>query len=319
MKRVAITGAAGFVGANLTRRLLDDGHEVHLLIRPDHAMWRIDQVRDDVRMHTADLGDRQRVEDVIRDVKPNWVFHLAAHGAYSWQTDLSEIVRTNILGTVNVAEASAKAGVETLVNTGSSSEYGYKDHAPSETEVVDPNSHYAVTKASGTMFCRFTAQKFGIRMPTLRLYSVYGPYEEPRRLVPSLVVKGMQSRLPPLANPDTARDYVYVDDVIDAYLLAATTEISDLGAVCNVGTGIQTTLRDIVDVTRDLLAVREAPTWGSLPDRTWDTNIWRADPTRIGAELGWKPRCDVRAGLAETVGWFRANPALCDFYARQIG
>jgi len=105
MKRVAVTGAAGFVGANLTRRLLQDGHEVHLLIRPDHAMWRIDDIRDDVRMHTADLGDRQRVEDAIREIKPDWVFHLAAHGAYSWQTDLSEIVRTNILGTVNVAEA----------------------------------------------------------------------------------------------------------------------------------------------------------------------------------------------------------------------
>jgi len=318
MKRVAITGAAGFVGANVTRRLLQDGHEVHLLIRPDHAMWRIDDIRDDVRMHTADLGDRQRVEDAIREIKPDWVFHLAAHGAYSWQTDLSEIVRTNILGTVNVAEAAAKAGVETLVNTGSSSEYGYKDHAPSENEVVEPNSHYAVTKATATMFCRFTAQKSGIRMPTLRLYSVYGPYEEPRRLVPSLVVRALQSRLPPLANPNTARDYVYVADVVEAYLLAATTDISDPGAVFNVGTGIQTTLHDIVDVTRQMLDVTEPPSWGSLPDRTWDTTIWRADPTRIQRELGWTPRYDVRSGLAETIGWFRANSALCEFYARQL-
>jgi nucleoside-diphosphate-sugar epimerase len=318
MKRVAVTGAAGFVGANLTRRLLQDGHEVHLLIRPDHAMWRIDDIRSDVRMHTADLGDRQRVEDAILEVKPDWVFHLAAHGAYSWQTDLSEIVRTNILGTVNVAEASAKAGVETLVNTGSSSEYGYKDHAPSENEVVEPNSHYAVTKATATMFCRFTAQKCGIRMPTLRLYSVYGPYEEPRRLVPSLLVKGLQSRLPPLANPATARDYVYVADVIDAYVLAATTNISDLGAVFNVGTGIQTTLYDIVGLTRELLAVTDVPSWGSLPDRTWDTTIWRADPTRINTELGWSPRYDVRAGLAETIEWFRSSSALRDFYMQQI-
>jgi dolichol-phosphate mannosyltransferase len=107
----------------------------------------------------------------------------------------------------------------------------------------------------------------------------------------------MQSRLPPLANPDTARDYVYVDDVIDAYLLAATTEILRSPALSSTSVPeFNHALRDIVDVTRDLLAVSEAPTWGSLPDRTWDTNIWRADPTRIGAELGWKPRCDVRAG-----------------------
>jgi UDP-glucose 4-epimerase len=319
MKRVAITGAAGFVDANLTRRLLHDGHEVHLLVRPDHAMWRIDDIRGDVRMHTADLGDRPRVEDAIRQIKPDWVFHLATHGAYSWQTDLSEIVRTNILGTTNVAEAAANAGAEVLVNTGSSSEYGYKDHAPSESELLEPNSYYAITKATATMFCRFTAQKRGIRMPTLRLYSVYGPYEEPRRLVPTLVVKALQSQLPPLAKPDTARDYVHVADVVDAYLLAATTDIVDPGAVFNVGTGIQTTLQDIVDLTRTMLGVTETPTWGSLPDRTWDTSIWRADPTRIRTELGWIPRYDVRAGLAETIAWFQANSALREFYVRQIG
>jgi nucleoside-diphosphate-sugar epimerase len=318
MKRVAITGAAGFVGANLTRRLLQDGHELHLLIRPDHAMWRIDDLRGDVRMHDADLGDRERVDSVIEAVKPDWVFHLAAHGAYSWQTNLAEMVRTNINGTMNLAEAAANSGVEAMVNTGSSSEYGYKDHAPSEHEAIEPNSYYALTKASATMFCRFTAQKSGIRMPTLRLYSVYGSYEEPRRLVPTLVVKGLQSRLPPLAKPDTARDYVYIADVVDAYILAATTSIGDPGAVFNVGTGIQTTLHDIVEVTRAMLGVAEEPTWGSLPDRTWDTTIWRADPTHIQTELGWRPRYDVRAGLAETIDWFREHPTLREFYQRQM-
>lgn len=318
MKRVAITGAAGFVGANLTRRLLNDGHDIHLLVRPDHALWRIDDIRGDLQMHAADLGDRPGVENAIRRIKPDWVFHLAAHGAYSWQIDLPEIVRTNIVGTMNLVEAAAAAGVEVLVNTGSSSEYGYKDHAPPESELIEPNSHYAISKATATMFCRFTAHKCGIRMPTLRLYSVYGPYEEPRRLVPTLVVRGLESRLPPLANPDTARDYVYVADVVDAYVLAATTDIADAGAVYNVGTGIQTTLRDIVDVTREMLGVTETPNWGSLPDRSWDTTIWRADPTRIRTELGWRPRFGIREGLAETADWFRANPSLREHYLRRM-
>ena len=169
MKRVVITGATGFVGANLARRLLRDGHELHVLLRPDHPAWRIDDILTHVRTFDADLGDRDAVHHAIRRINPEWVFHLAVHGAYSWQTDVEEIVRTNILGTINLAEACADAGVDVLVNTGSSSEYGYKDHAPLESELLEPNSYYAITKAAATMFCRFTAQRTGIRVPTLRL------------------------------------------------------------------------------------------------------------------------------------------------------
>lgn len=318
MKRVVITGATGFVGANLVRRLLHDGHDLNLLVRSDHASWRIDDILSDLRVCEADLGDPVAVHQAIRRIKPEWVFHLAVHGAYSWQTGLEEIVRTNILGTMNLVEACADAGAEAVVNTGSSSEYGYKDHAPSETELLEPNSHYAITKAAATLFCRFTAQRSGIRVPTLRLYSVYGPYEEPRRLVPALIVNGLRSRLPPLANPETARDYVYVDDVVDAYLCAAAIDVGDPGAVFNVGTGVQTTLRDIVQLTREMLNVADEPEWGSLADRTWDTTIWRSDAARIRTELGWTPRYDIRAGLDATIAWFRDHPALRGLYERRM-
>lgn len=319
MRRVAVTGATGFVGANLTRRLLDDGHEVHVLLRPGHASWRIEDIRTHLHIHDVDIADRGAVDGVMRRLKPAWVFHLATHGAYSWQTDFEEIVRTNILGAMNLAEAAADVGVDVFVNTGSSSEYGYKDHAPSEAELPEPNSHYAVAKVTATMFCRFTAKQRGVRMPTLRLYSAYGPYEEARRLVPALVVKGLQSRLPPLANPDTARDYVHVNDVVDAYLCVATADLPEPGAVFNVGTGVQTTLRDMVRVTRDALGVPEEPNWGSMPDRSWDTTIWRADITRIRNELGWTPRYDVQTGLRETIAWFKAHPHLLKHYEREIG
>lgn len=318
MKRVLISGAAGFVGANLARRLLHDGHEVHVLVRPHHPLWRLDDILDDVRACEVDVGDRDAIRQAIHRIRPDWVFHLAVHGAYSWQSDLEEIVRTNVLGTMNLVEACADAGVEVLVNTGSSSEYGYKDHAPSETEPLEPNSHYAITKATATMFCRFTAQTRRIRVPTLRLYSVYGPYEEPRRLVPALIVNGLRSRLPPLANPDTARDYVHVDDVVDAYVRAATIEVGDSGAVFNVGTGVQTSLRNIVQLTREMLDVAEEPRWGSLADRTWDTTIWRSDATKIRTELGWAPRHDVRGGLNATIAWFREHPELRELYQSRM-
>jgi len=318
MKRVIVTGATGFVGANLARRLLQEGHEVHLLVRQGFAPWRIEAIRADVRLHEVDLGDRESLLSVIDEIRPDWVFHLATHGAYSSQNDLSQIVRTNILGTVNLVEACLKSGFEAFVNTGSSSEYGFKDHAPSEREWLEPNSYYAVGKASATLFCRHTAQSRGVLLPTLRLYSVYGPYEEPARLMPALIVRGLRGKLPPLVNPDVARDYVYVDDICEAYLLAATRTGQEPGAVYNLGTGVQTSLGEVVSTARKLMNITAEPEWGAMPNRQWDTSVWVADHRKALDELGWRPEFTFERGLGRMHGWFLENPELLRFYEEQL-
>jgi nucleoside-diphosphate-sugar epimerase len=310
MKRAVLTGATGFVGANLARRLLREGHEVHLLVRPGYSGWRIDEIRAAVTLHEVDFCDRPTLESVLAVIRPDWVFHLAAHGAYSWQNDVEQIVQTNIVGTINLVEASLKIGFESFVNTGSSSEYGYKDHAPVEDEFIDPNSHYAIGKAAATMYCRYTALKHRVRLTTLRLYSVYGPYEEPARLIPALVLKGLQGQLPPLVDPTIARDYVYAEDVNDAYMAAATTESDEFGAVYNVGTGVQTRLDEVVAIARHELNLAVEPVWGSMPARQWDTSIWVADNTRIRQQLGWVPRHSFADGFHKTVEWFRNRPPI---------
>jgi nucleoside-diphosphate-sugar epimerase len=254
-----------------------------------------------------DLQDQVGLEPVIRQIAPEWVFHLAVHGAYSWQTDLYQITATNFLGTVNLVEACLKTGFEALVNTGSSSEYGLKDHAPAEDEWLEPNSAYAVSKAAATQFCRFTAQQHRVHLPTLRLYSVYGPYEDAHRLIPSMIKKGLEGILPPLADPEIARDYVYVEDVIDAYLLAAAVPGQEPGVVYNVGSGIQTTLRQVVECAQRVLAIHQEPVWGSMPNRQWDTRCWVANPNKIKRSLGWAPRFTFEAGFCATLDWFRSN------------
>jgi nucleoside-diphosphate-sugar epimerase len=314
MKRVIITGTTGFVGANLARRLLHDGHQVHLLVRPGYTRWRIEAIRNDVCLHEADLRDEEAVANVVGSIRPDWVFHLAAYGAYSWQTDLRQMVQTNIVGTINLVEACLKTDFEAFINTGSSSEYGSKDHAPSEREWLEPNSYYAVTKASATLFCRYTAQSRGVHLITLRLYSVYGPYEEPTRLMPTLILRGLKGKLPPLVNPDIARDFVYVDDVCEAYLQAATRPGQEPGAVYNVGTGIQTSVREVVDVARRVMGITVEPEWGSMPDRQWDTNVWLSHNRKIQDELGWRPRHTFEQGFALMVNWLRNNPGLQSFY-----
>jgi len=314
-KRILITGASGFVGANLARRLIADGHDLRLLLRPQHNPWRLADLNPALFL-AADLGDAEAVLNAVRSARPDWIFHLAAHGAYPSQRDWSEMLETNVTGTVNLVRAALECGVESFVNTGSSSEYGFKDHAPPEDDVIEPNSDYAVTKATATLYCAFMARAHGARIRTLRLYSVYGPWEEPARLIPTLIVQGLRGRLPPLANPRVARDFVYVDDVCDAYLATAADVEAPNDAVFNVGTGVQTDLAGVVALTRRLLGVTEEPAWGSMPDRSWDTTCWVSDTGRIRQDLGWKPRHSLESGLEATIAWLRSDPTLLARYER---
>lgn len=242
-----------------------------------------------------------------------------AHGAYASQTDAQEMVRTNLVATMSLLDACVAARVEAFVQAGSSSEYGLKDHAPDEGEVLHPNSAYAVTKAAATHYCQFVAKRDGYRAITLRLYSVYGPFEEPTRLIPTLIVRGLRGEWPPLVDPDVARDFVYVEDICEAFIRAATAPGARPGRVYNVGSGSPTTLRQVAETARRVLHVEAEPNWGTMARRSWDTNVWFSNPAAIQAELGWKAATPFEAGFRKTVEWLRADPARLQFYESRVG
>lgn len=295
-----VTGAGGFVGANLARHLLSEGHIVHLTARSGGDRWRLVGLEGVVE-HDVDLAESGSASELMSQVLPDWVFHLAAHGAYSWQNDARRICETNLHASIELADAAERHGVKAFVHAGSSSEYGFKDHPAHEDERVDPNSTYAVTKTAATLYCRHRAREGSLPAVTLRLYSVYGALEDPRRLVSTLLSEGLQRRLPPLVSPDTARDFVYAGDVCEAFVLAAERAEQMAGAIYNVGGGRQITLRELVQQVRELLEISCEPSWGTHAQRKWDTNVWCADTSRIAAELGWSARTDLRAGLRQTL------------------
>jgi UDP-glucose 4-epimerase len=314
-RRALITGAGGFVGAVLARRLLADGHEVVLVGRAGSDQWRLDPLRADAEVLELDLRDPDAVAATIDRTRPQWVFQLAAHGAYSWQDSLPQMIETNLAAVSNVVEAATRADAEAVVQAGSSSEYGFMDHAPSEDELPEPNSAYAVTKAAATLYCGWVARSRDQAVTTLRLYSAYGPWEDPRRLVPALVTHGLRGELPPLVNPDIARDFVYVDDVAEAFVLAAQGARPGEGAVYNVGSGVQTSLRELVEATRRVLAVVREPEWGSFPERDWDTATWVANAQRIRTALNWAPRHTLEQGLGAMARWLGEEPGVAERYS----
>jgi UDP-glucose 4-epimerase len=313
--RSLVTGAAGFIGAALARRLVERGDSVTALAGPGSDPWRLEGLRGDAEVLEIDLRDADVVARTLQAAQPEEVFHLAAHGAYSWQRSLPRMIETNVAGTAHVAEAALDAGARAIVNAGSSSEYGLKDHAPPEHELPEPNSAYAVTKASATLLGGWFARERRAAFTTLRLYSAYGPWEEPRRLMPALVAAGLERRLPRLADPAIARDFVYVEDVCDAFLLAAQQAQPGAGAVYNIGSGAQTTLRELAEVARRTFSIEEEPAWAAFPARDWDTDVWVADARRADAELGWRARTPLEGGLAAFAHWMdEQGPAVAGRY-----
>jgi dolichol-phosphate mannosyltransferase len=312
--RALVTGAGGFVGANLVAALAAAGHDVVAWIHPGGETWRLDALGASAEVEAVELLDGEAIVAGVQAARPDWIFHLAAHGAYSWQRDPERIMLTNLVATVRLLAACREHGFEAFVHAGSSSEYGFQDHAPTEDELPEPNSDYAAMKAAATMHCRFVAQREDLHIVTLRLYSVYGPWEEPGRLMPTLVARGLEGKLPPLVSPDTPRDFVSVRDADRAFLAAAERTDVKRGSVFNIGSGRQTTLREVVTVARDALDIGAEPEWGTEPQRDWDARVWVGDARRAASELGWRAEDDLETGFAALTDWLRARPDLWSRY-----
>lgn len=302
---VLVTGASGFIGSRAVRRLLDDRLEVHVLLRPGAHTWRLDEILGKLRVLEADVIDGPAVHAAFASARPEAVLHFATHGAYEWQSDARRILSTNVLGTYNVLEAAIAAGAKAVVNAGSSSEYGYKEGPMRETDRLEPNSHYAVAKAAQTHLCSLMSKATETGIVTFRLFSVYGPWEEPARLIPTLIRRARAGSPLEMVPPETARDFLYVDDALDVLLDFG--RLAGLhGEVFNLGAGEQSTMREVVAAVLDAVGSSSEVRWGAMPPRRWDTDRWLADVSKAKTVLGWTPRHSLREGIALMQEWMRA-------------
>ena len=306
--RAFITGISGFVGAGLARHLLTQGVEVHGMVRESSDLWRLEDIKDDIHLCVGDLLDKDSVERSIKNVRPDVIFHLAVYGAYPTQKDADVILSTSLLSTLHLLNVAKEFKVGMFVNTGSSSEYGTKDHPMREDELILPNSYYAVGKAAQTLLCQHFARQEKLPVVTLRLFSVYGPYEEPGRLVPTVILNALKENDIPIADPRIARDFVYLEDVASAYFIAAQ-KPQFSGEVFNVGSGTQHTLKELADTTLAITGGNSRIVTGAYEKRSFDTYTWVGDMKKTKTLLGFSPRHTLREGLEKSVVWFRKHGA----------
>jgi len=306
--KILITGATGFVGANLARLLVTQKANVHILLRESSNTWRISDILDKLNKHYCDLFDRENTKRIISEVQPNVILHLAVYGGYPFQNDSQQMINTNFIGTVNLIDACTEEGFGCFINAGSSSEYGIKEKPMNESDLLEPINIYGATKAAATLYCQVLAKKYDLPIFTLRLFSPYGYYEEPTRLIPYLIISMLKNEKIKIASPNVGRDFIFIDDVVDAFLQTINTKDKILpGTILNVGSGSDAKVVEVFETLREITGYRGEFTVEGTPRDSDKLQVWRANTEKIQKMLRWRPKYNLKEGLIETVKWFREN------------
>lgn len=301
---ILVLGASGFVGANLFRMLMAARADVYGTKTQQYA-WRLEGLPEQ-NIIVTDLLVDTNIKTLVDTVRPRTVFDCVAYGAYSFETDFDLIYRTNINYTVKLLEELRKSGAIRYIHAGSSSEYGDNASGPAEDASLTPNSHYATSKMAVAGMLHYYGKKLRFPCANLRLYSVYGPYEDAARLIPALIAKGLAGEYPPFVNPEISRDFIYVDDACEAFIDAALNlREENWGESFNIGSGVRTKISDMAAVARDIFGIAEAPKY-EMQNRAWDVQEWYANPAKANRLLGWAARATLREGLLKTVAWYKA-------------
>jgi nucleoside-diphosphate-sugar epimerase len=306
-----VTGAGGFIGSHLVRRLVDDGVEVHAVTSAVSSVYpiRLVDLRDQITLHEANLADRGAMDVLVEAAQPTHIFHLGAytHVGKSWQR-VDECVQANVQGTVNLLQALSGTGYSRFVNMGTSEIYGDIEAPFQEDKPVNPVSPYAASKYAAERFCRVFFQGHGCPIVLLRPFNTYGPAQTADRVIPEIIIRALLGQDLRMTQGRQTREFNYVEDVSDGLVRAALTPGIE-GQLFNLGCGEDVSIRELTTTILDLMDNPVQVHFGALPDRP--TEIWtmRSDNTRAREILGWKPQHSLRAGLEKTIAWYRTQMA----------
>ena len=302
---VLIVGASGFIGANLFFTLSQFRKDVFACSRNPQKSWRLSGV-DSKSLINTDITNYDQIKKTVNDLRPQTVFNLSAYGAYARQADTEKIHQTNYFGTLNLIRALSETGCSAFVQAGSSSEYGLNCNFSDETSELIPNSDYAVTKVSAGYLIKYYGRVHGFPCINLRLYSVYGPWEERDRLIPVLITNGLKGKYPHLVNKEISRDFIYIDDCTYALVKAATIACKNYpGESINIASGVKTTLETAAFTAKNIFNITEDPDFGSMANRKWDLPQWYGNPELAKKLMGWTFKKQFNEGLRLTIAWER--------------
>jgi nucleoside-diphosphate-sugar epimerase len=299
--RIFITGAGGFVGAATTRAALAGGHEVHALTRQSGAA-RLAGLNGKLHRHVADLSDGKAIANLLATIKPDIVIHSAWEGV-GGASRAGDIQFDNIRTTLLLADAAIAAGVGKFVGIGSQAEYGRFDRRITEDDLPQPTMLYGAAKLSACHLARQRTREAGVGFAWLRLFSVFGPGDNPNWLIPSVAASLVQGVAPRCTLGTQKWDYLHIDDVAMGTLAAAVTDRAT--GIFNLSSGAPVAVRAIIERLRDLAAPGLELSFGDVPFGPDQIMHLEGDNSRLQEATSWKPAVDTLEGLADVVAEMR--------------
>ncbi|MHC4445983.1 MAG: GDP-mannose 4,6-dehydratase [Planctomycetota bacterium] len=311
-KRVLVTGAGGFIGSHLTERLAEVGANVRALVHYNAlgTLGWLDNspIVKDIEVIAGDVCDRDSVRRAVEGV--GIVFHLAALIGipYSYHAPTS-YVRTNIEGTINVLQASRELDVEYVVHTSTSEVYGTSRYVPiDESHPLQGQSPYSASKIGADKHAEAFHLSFGLPVVTVRPFNTFGPRQSARAVIPTIITQCLAGETVKLGNVYPTRDLSYVSDIVEGFLLAASTPEA-VGRTINLGSGGEISIGELAQLIARLVGrplTIESDAQRVRPEKS-EVGRLLADNTLARTLLKWEPAIGLEEGLEKTITWVRKN------------
>ncbi len=294
-ERVLVTGGSGFIGSHLVEALVKRGSEVHCLLVPGDPAANLASVHDQIHRYDVDLVDFEAVQKAVVPIRPEVVYHLAAAGVTDVHANPALVARVNVEGTLNLLRA-LKGEYRVLVNTGTCHEYGNQPPPLYEDLAPRPELPYAIAKTAAWHFCNRFVKTEGWPIVSVRPFSVYGPRQAPNTFVQACIRAAKAGRDFEMTPGEQQRDWVYVADIVEGFIRAATAP-GAAGGTFNLCSGQGTPLYRVAEMIFEAVGSTASIRRGALTYR--DGEIWElvGDPARARAVLGWQATISLVEGL----------------------
>ena len=311
---VLVTGAGGFIGGHLVELLVRDGASVRALVRYNSRNergtldWVDEAVAAEVDVQLGELRDIESVERAVEGVEV--VLHLAAQIAipYSY-VNARDYFETNVLGSLNVAQAALRHGVQRVVHTSTSEVYGTAQTVPiTEDHPLEAQSPYSASKIGADKLMDSFHRSHGLPVTVLRPFNTFGPRQSARAVIPTIITQALAGDVVRLGSTDPRRDLTYVEDTAAGFVAAARSEMA-VGRTVQLGTGESISIGEIVERVGAVLGKEltvETDAARVRPPQS-EVQLLLSDPALAGELLGWRPTIGIDEGLARTIAWTEAN------------
>ena len=308
MSKIVITGASGFVGANLAQNLSKTKHQIHVLTRKNSKLWRLEDIKTKLNIHKVTLDNSKALKKKLLEIEPKFVFHCATYGVLPFQTNFSKLIKTNLIGTYNLLQALEECNkLLKLVNLDSSFVYGKKNNSIKENQIAEPITPYGIVKLSQTNLVRYYSVKRKIPSITMRLFTPFGRFDQPGRLITDIMKSLITKKPLTLFSPYSKRDFIHINDVINALILASNSPFKN-GEIFNVGSGKYYSVKEFVTLASKVSKTKINVNWKNK-QREFDKlgGNGYANIRKISENLGWRPKITIQEGLLESYKWYKKN------------